>query len=119
MNIKDVLSEFKGQSCYGYDYEGVPLVPMLELHSYGMLGGEWNAAPSAEEFVRFAKRWSFAKFAGHGDGKYFCPEEVSGVIPEDFTRKQVIHFFSDVMDTFGNADEKDVGDDGSFRFWFD
>lgn len=119
MNIEDVLSEFKGQSCYGYDYEGVPLAPMLELHSYGMVGGGWNSAPDGDVFVEFAQKWPFAKFSGHSDSKYFCPEEVFGVVPENFDREHLLQFFSDVLYSFGYADEKEINPDGSFRFWFD
>lgn len=119
MNIEDVLSGFRDKDRYGYDYEGVTLAPMLELHSYGMVGGGWNAAPDGSVFVEFAQKWPFVKFSGHSDSEYFCPEEVFGVVPEEFERDLVLQFISDAIKTFGFADEKEINPDGSFRFWFD
>lgn len=89
-----------------------------ELHSYGMVDGDWNSAPSADTFVNFARRWSFVRFAGSVHNG-FAPEEISGVIPQNLTREQVLEFVSDAIKTFGYADEKEINPDGYFRFWFD
>jgi hypothetical protein len=119
MNVEDVLSDFRGKDRYGYDYEGVTLVPLLELHSYEMVGGGWNAAPDGSVFVKFAQKWPFTKFSGYSDDRCFCPEEVFGVVPEDFDREQLLQFVSDAIKTFCYANEKEINSDGSFRFWFD